>query len=203
MSNEIPQRFPGYDVLEKWDSPSWNKQTRDVIKDRLENVPERNFFSEQEWNTLQAICDRLIPQPDRADTPVPITPFIDWKLHRNQGDGYRFENMPPMREAWRRGIAAVDAESRARHGTGFGELADNLKDATLRAIQHGDVRSDAWHDLPAKKFFEIMLRQVANIYYAHPAAWNEIGFGGPASPRGYVRLGFDRRDPWEAIEAHD
>ena len=35
-------------------------------------------------------------------------------------------------------------------------------------------------------------------YYAHPAAWNEIGFGGPASPRGYVRMDFDRRDPWEA-----
>jgi len=35
----------------------------------------------------------------------------------------------------------------------------------------------------------------------HPASWNEIGFGGPASPRGYVRMNFDRRDPWEAAEA--
>ena len=34
-----------------------------------------------------------------------------------------------------------------------------------------------------------------------PTAWNEIGFGGPASPRGYVRMGLDRRDPWEAVEA--
>jgi hypothetical protein len=41
---------------------------------------------------------------------------------------------------------------------------------------------------------------VVGIYYAHPAAWSEIGFGGPASPRGYVRLGFDERDPWEAEE---
>ncbi|MGH6677602.1 MAG: gluconate 2-dehydrogenase subunit 3 family protein, partial [Bradyrhizobium sp.] len=36
--------------------------------------------------------------------------------------------------------------------------------------------------------------------YAHPAAWSEIGFGGPASPRGYVRLGANRRDEWEAAE---
>lgn len=203
MSGELRQRFPGYDVLDKWDSPSWNEQTRRVVRERLENVPERRFFSEPEWATLDAICARLIPQTDRADAPVPIIPFIDKKMHNNEGDGYRFENMPPMREAWRRGIAAVDAESRARHGTGFADLPDNEKDATLRAIQHGDVRSDAWRDLPAKKFFETMLRQMANIYYAHPAAWNEIGFGGPASPRGYVRLGFDRRDPWEAIESHD
>ena len=34
-----------------------------------------------------------------------------------------------------------------------------------------------------------------------PDVWNEIGFGGPASPRGYVRMGFDKRDPWEAAEA--
>ena len=28
-----------------------------------------------------------------------------------------------------------------------------------------------------------------------------MGFGGPASPRGYVRMELDRRDPWEAAEA--
>jgi hypothetical protein len=37
-------------------------------------------------------------------------------------------------------------------------------------------------------------------YYAHPTAWSEIGWGGPASPRGYVRLDFNERDPWEAAE---
>jgi hypothetical protein len=26
-------------------------------------------------------------------------------------------------------------------------------------------------------------------FYSHPWAWNEIGFGGPAYPRGYMRLG--------------
>ena len=34
-----------------------------------------------------------------------------------------------------------------------------------------------------------------------PTAWSEIGWGGPASPRGYVRLDFNERDPWEAAEA--
>jgi len=35
-------------------------------------------------------------------------------------------------------------------------------------------------------------------YCTQPAAWSEVGFRGPASPRGYVRHGFDERDPWEA-----
>ena len=46
----------------------------------------------------------------------------------------------------------------------------------------------------------MLLKTVVGFYYAHPKAWNEIGFGGPASPRGYVRLGFSERDPWEAKE---
>ncbi len=203
MSNALRQRFPGYDVLDKWHSPSWNEQTREVIAERIEKVPPRRFLDEQEWHVLEAICERLVPQPDRS-VPVPIVPFIDKKLHENEGEGYRYEDMPAMRDAWRRGIAAIEAECRERYGNGFRDLRDNLKDATLRAIQHGNVRSELWRELPPKRFFNsVLLKEAAVIYYAHPAAWNEIGFGGPASPRGYVRLGFDRRDPWEAEERHD
>ncbi len=54
---------------------------------------------------------------------------------------------------------------------------------------------------PAEFFRARLLHDVVGAYYAHPSAWNEIGFGGPASPRGYVRMHYDRRDPWEAAEA--
>ena len=46
-----------------------------------------------------------------------------------------------------------------------------------------------------------MAHDIVRAYYAHPTAWSEIGWGGPASPRGYVRMDFDERDPWEAAEA--
>jgi Gluconate 2-dehydrogenase subunit 3 len=204
MSEVFHHRFPTYDVLDKWNSPSWNDQTRAVVKRRLDEVPDRRFLTETEWEILVAVCNRLIPQPDRGNRPVPIVPFIDEKLHKNQGDGYRYEGMPPMREAWRQGIKAIDEEARSRWGEGFRELPHNQQEAVLRAVQHNDVRSDAWQGLPAKQFFSsLLLRTAASIYYAHPAAWSEIGFGGPASPRGYVRLGFDRRDPWEAEERND
>ena len=66
-------------------------------------------------------------------------------------------------------------------------------------VQTGRVESRYWGDLPAGGFFlHVLLKQTVGIYYSHPAAWSEIGFGGPASPRGYVRLGFNERDPWEA-----
>ena len=34
-------------------------------------------------------------------------------------------------------------------------------------------------------------------YYAHPWAWDEIGFGGPAYPRAYTRLERGEPEPWE------
>jgi hypothetical protein len=203
MSEVFNDRFPTYDVLDKWDSPSWNEQTRAVVGKRLHEVPDRRFLTESEWAVLSAVCNRLIPQPDRGEASVPIVPFIDEKLFKNQGDGYRFEGIPPTREAWRRGLQAIEDEARARWGGGFRELPTNQQDAVLRAIQYGDVRSATWEGLPPKLFFRsVLLRAVVSVYYAHPAAWSEIGFGGPASPRGYVRMGFDRRDPWEAEERH-
>ncbi len=69
-------------------------------------------------------------------------------------------------------------------------------------MQSGEVNGDRWSGLDAKAFFEHrILVDVPALYYAHPKAWSEIGFGGPASPRGYVRLDGDRPDPWEAAEA--
>jgi hypothetical protein len=56
--------------------------------------------------------------------------------------------------------------------------------------------------MPPKGFYkQRLMHDLVMAYYSHPTAWNEIGFGGPASPRGYVRMGFNRRDPWEAVEA--
>ena len=40
-------------------------------------------------------------------------------------------------------------------------------------------------------------------FYAHPWAWNEIGFGGPAYPRGYARMGVGQSEAWEGAEALD
>lgn len=192
--------YPDYDVLKKWDSPSWNAQTRAVIRRRLDEVPGRRFLTEAEWALLEAIAARLLPQPERAE-PVPIVPWIDEKLSQDRRPGYRYADMPPMRDAWRQGLAAIAGEARARHGTDFRDLSPDMQDALLRAVQRGEVDGRHWGDLPANCFFsELLLKEIVAVYYSHPAAWSEIGFGGPAAPRGYVRLGFDEHDPWEAEE---
>jgi hypothetical protein len=192
--------YAGYDVLSKWDSPSFDAATRGVLSGRLTCIPPRRFLSPDEWSLMEALAARLLPQPERA-APIPITPWIDALLFSDQGEGFRHANMPPLRAAWRSGLAAIDAEARHRRGAGFGALPVAEQDALLEAIAAGDVAAICWQDVPAQRFFtDILLKTVVGIYYAHPSAWSEIGFGGPASPRGYVRLGFSQRDGWEARE---
>jgi Gluconate 2-dehydrogenase subunit 3 len=197
------ERYPGYDVLAKRDTPSWNAQTRAVIDRRLAIEPGTHcFFDAAEWLTLRALCARIVPQPADRAQPVPLAAMIDAKMHEKRGDGYRDARLPPMREAWQRGLAALDAEATARHGVHFHALAPAEQDNLLHAMQHGELKHAAWDGMPCEMFFKHrVLSDIVRSYYTHPTAWNEIGWGGPASPRGYVRMDFDRRDPWEAAEA--
>ena len=199
----MPERYPGYDVLAKRDSPSWNDKTRRVIAERLALDPARHtFFTDAEWLTVGALCARILAQDDVKAAAVPLAAMLDDKLAKNARDGFRDSRLPPPREAWRRALAALDAESVQRHGCRFHELPIAAQSGLLVLCQQGELRGPAWGDMPAAQFFtKRLLHDLVADYYAHPTGWCEIGYGGPASPRGYVRMDYDRRDPWEASEA--
>ncbi|PPQ25725.1 gluconate 2-dehydrogenase subunit 3 family protein [Rhodopila globiformis] len=197
-----PERYPGYDVLSKRNTPSWNEQTRRAIDQRLAVPREPQFFSEAEWQTLVALCDRIMPQPPHRP-PVPLAAYVDRKVRLDHQDGFRQAAMPRQQEAWRRGLAALDEAARQAHGgRRFHEITPAEQDALLRQAQRGELDGPAWGGMPSAAFFvDRVMHDILSAYYAHPTAWNEIGWGGPAGPRGYVRMGFDKRDPWEAAEA--
>jgi hypothetical protein len=197
----MTERFPGYDVLDKRDTPSWNDASRRAIDHRLSLSDEPRFLTSDEWRLLVALCDRVVPQPSGRPR-IPVAVLIDRKLQQDQGDGYRQASMPPLREAWRQGLHALNEEARLRFGADFVELTPARQDTLLELLAQDQARSEAWQGLGAKAFFKgRVLHDIGSSYYAFPESWNQIGFGGPASPRGYVRMGLNRRDPWEAIEA--
>ena len=194
-------RYPGYDVLAKRRTPSWNEKTREVINHRLAVPREPRFLSPELFTILDAACNRIVPQP-AGRPPVPLAALVDTKLYENQTDGFRYAQMPEQGEAYRRGLAGLEEAAQAQHGRQFATLGAEAQDSILTEAQTDKLSGGAWGDMPSKMFFEhrLMLDTVS-AYYAHPTAWTEMGFGGPASPRGYVRVGLDRRDPWEAAEA--
>jgi hypothetical protein len=200
--NKFESLYPDYDVLAKWNTPSWNDQTRAVVAKRLNEVPSRQFLTELQYRTLEAVCDRVMPQPERGPhEKVPIAPWIDAKLQKNETNGTRYPPLPPQRECWKRGMDAIEAEAQLRFRRSFHTLDPAEQDMILHAMNKGDVKAPDWGSLPSQMFMrKSLLREIVEVYYAHPSAWNEIGFGGPASPRGYLRLRVNRRDPWEAEE---
>ncbi|WP_419825450.1 gluconate 2-dehydrogenase subunit 3 family protein [Sphingomonas sp.] len=199
----MADRFPGYDVLAKRDTPSWNDKTREVVDERLAMGERADVLDAVGRDVLRALAIRVLPQPEGRPPTNMVAMLLD-KIGKDDGEGFRHHRLPKVAEAWTRGLAAIEAEARARHGCGFAQLAPAQADSLLSAIERGEAASDAWGDMPPAIFWAWrMLPDLVSAYYAHPSAWSAIGFGGPASPRGYVRTGTDLRDPWEAAERGD
>jgi hypothetical protein len=218
MNQPFQSRYPGYDVMRKRDTPSWDDATREVVDARLAQRNTPRFCNDAQWRTLCALCAVIVPRSRPAPSPppgeaqpagrrwgepaVPVAAFVDGKLAADQRDGYRNARLPVLRDAWRIGLAALDTESRHAYGSAFAELGEAEQRMLVTRMQRGELEDPSWEGMPCKLFFSLrVLHDIGSAYYAHPQAWNEIGFGGPANPRGYVRLQANRRDPWEPAEA--
>jgi hypothetical protein len=195
----VANRYRHYDVLAKRDTMSWNDKTREVIAQRLSLRLREGVLSTTQLATLQRLVERACPDPPGRPTTT-LAMIVD-RIGADESDGFRHHLLPPTAECWRRGLDAIEAEARQRHGRAFALLDGAQCDRILRDIERGQVQSDAWTDLPPDIFWLWRaLPDCVSAHWAQPALWSAMGFGGPASPRGYVRMGIDRRDPWEAIE---
>ena len=199
----MTDRFPDYDVLDKADTPSWNEQTREVIAARLDLAEQADVLDQHQLVTLRMLADRIVPQPEHRP-PVNTVAILLEKIAKGAEDGYRPAGVPRIAEAWRRGLVAIDAEAQAAHGRTFITLDHGRADAVLAMIERGEADQPEWGDMKPEVFWHWrVIPDLVSAYYAHPSAWSAMGFGGPASPRGYVRLETNRRDPWEAAEQGD
>lgn len=196
-----PGYYPGYRTLGQQDF--WDAATRRVVLDRVNNIPPIRFFNEQEAATLEAVCNCAIPQDDRDEAfRIPIMPQIDKRLHEDSGDGYRFEKMPEDRDAYKWGIQAINEMSQKMHGVPFVGLDRPSQEQLLKSLHQGKpaVDNPIWHKMPVHRFWMLVLTDCIQNYYAHPWAWDEIGYGGPAYPRAYMRLEHGEPEYWEVRE---
>lgn len=177
-------RFPGFDVLEQ--GKHWDERTRQVVMRRLGPHRGARFFTTEEEPVCRALLESLLALEPGG---VPVFELIDARLAEGITDGWRYDDMPPDGPAWRRSIAEL---KRLR----FDRLEPDERRRRLESIR----AEDRFAGMPAKRLWDLWMRSACTAYYSHPAAWNEIGFGGPAYPRGYKNLGLDRREPWEVEE---
>ncbi len=199
VTPQMHGRYPDYNVLDEADR--WDEVTRRMVMERVEQVPPIRFFTHQEAITLGAFCDRVMAQ-DR-EPKIPVLNMVDAKLFAGELDGFHYADMPEDPETWRRVALGLDAAAR-QHGAGdFAGAGAEVQHRVIQAFSDGELHGEVWDELPPSKAWSVVMRAVLSAFYSHPWAWNEIGFGGPAYPRGYARLGAGQRESWEGAPAFE
>lgn len=186
--------FPGFDVLDQ--VGHWDDVTAGVVLARLDPQPDYSFFTPAEQAVADALFDRLLGQ-DR-EPKVPVLLLVDRRLALDETDGWRYEGMPEDRDAWRITLAALDDDARSTHGASFHALEGPDQAALVQAVQQA---GGSWHGLAASHVWSLWTRYACAAFYSHPWAWNEIGFSGPAYPRGYKSRGPNGLESWEIRHA--
>lgn len=187
-------RFPDFDVLGQ--SKHWDRVTAGVVLDRLTAPAAMRFFTPQEQAAAIALCDQLLDQ--RGDPRIPVVSMIDARLAEADTDGWHFQDMPEDGDGWRASLRALNADATERFGDEFATCSWEHQAILIQAVH--DRGSVQWHGMNAAHVWSLWTRYTCTAFYAHPAAWNEIGFPGPAYPRGYKNPGVDAREPFEVAD---
>lgn len=197
-----PGYYPGFSTMKQ--KSYWDGATRAVVEKRLQEQEPLRFFAPEEAATLEAVTARILPQDDRTpDRRIPILPSLDERLFTNRLEGYRYADMPPDQEAYRLSIRAFTQMAEEVHGRRFEELDTLEQEYLLRSVHKAEPAGarDLWAQMNIERFWALLVADVCSVYYAHPWAWDEVGFGGPAYPRGYMRLEDGEPEPWEVDES--
>ncbi len=196
-----PGYYPGFSTLAQ--QKYWDAATRMLIHRRVNRSIPIRFFTPDEEQTMRAVVDRILPQEDRLESHrIDVLAGIDERLFENRLEGYRYADMPPDQDAYRLAARAFEAMAHEQYGQSFHALDIMRQETLLRSVHRAEplAAKELWSRMNIDRFWTMLVADCCSVYYAHPYAWDEIGFGGPAYPRGYMRLEEGEPEPWEVDE---
>ena len=201
MPKQQPGYYPGFSTMAQ--ERFWDAATRMVVHKRMREQKPIRFFDQADARTMRAVVERIMPQDDRAaERRIDVFSGIDERLFENKLEGYRYADMPADQEAYRIAAKAFDQMAQEEYGIRFDELQTMDQEKLLKIVHDAEPRSakELWARMNVERFWAMLVGDCCAVYYAHPYAWDESGFGGPAYPRGYMRLEEGEPEPWEVEE---
>lgn len=189
-------RFPGFDVLAQ--AEQWDEVTAGVVLARLGLPSMLSFFTDEEVAIAAPLLDLLLAQD--SDPKVPVLALVDDRLAAGETDGWHYDDMPEDGQAWRDTLAALDDDARKQHDAGYAELSTARQARLLQDVQDLADAGDMWHDWLGSHVWSLWTRYACTAFYSHLWAWNEMGFAGPAYPRGYLNPGVNARESYEVAD---
>ena len=191
--------YPSGTVRALLDTPHVSEATRAAVQARLDApaayVPQ--FLAPETYTLLGAVAARLFPQPDRPEQPIALAPAVDQRLAEGRADGWRYDALPPDREAYRLGLGGIQEIAQSQFQADFTTLNTEQQDAVLQALASGTPPGTIWETLDAGRFFEEMLAELTETYYAHPLAQEEIGYVGLADLPAWTKIGLNEKEDRE------
>ncbi|WP_245815670.1 gluconate 2-dehydrogenase subunit 3 family protein [Seinonella peptonophila] len=187
--------YPTYDVMKEKDE--WDNHTQQIVSNRLHPTTSYSFLTQEESTILQTICKQLTGD-ERESLILYILDHIDQTLSSPIGEGQRKVGMPKAKELIRLGLEALEQTSQEKYQISFVQLDKKTQLLLLNQLSNEQALTSKWNFVPQRELFKKLLTLTLEAYYSHPLVWSEIGYGGPAYPRGYVRTQLGQLDPWEA-----
>lgn len=192
----IQSHYPSFHVLDEQEA--WDDHSQRIVLSRLEPARSLRFFTAAEAGLVRRICSLLVHDetPDVLDY---IVAHLDDTLHQSPGEGQRKAGIPPGPALIRAGLNAVAQGAQQVYGSAFEQLATEDQKHYLQQISAAKAEPPTvWGATPQREWFDKLLTLTVESYCSHPSVWSEIGYAGPAYPRGYVRTQLGQLDPWEA-----
>ena len=174
------------------------------------------FFMPTEAATVEAIVDRLIPadQLSLGGKDAGCAIFIDRQLAGSFGkstrlymkgpfakglptQGYQGELTPAQR--YREGLQALGEYVRTKYAKSFSQLSTNQQDEILEGLESGKVELKLGSGLPTRGFFDLVLENTMEGFFADPL------YGGNKGLTGWKLVGFPgaRYDYRDHVDKHN
>lgn len=192
----VRSHYPSFNVMKEQDA--WDDHTQSIVASRLEPKKELRFFTAEEAQLMRQISSLLVndQNPEVLDY---VVGHIDQALYQSPGEGQREAGVPEASILVRAGLQAIERGAQAQYGCSFTELElQRQKDFVQQLSRFNAEPKDVWGHIPQKPLFTKLMSMTVEPYSSHPAVWSDIGYAGPAYPRGYVRTQMGQLDPWEA-----
>jgi len=172
--------------------------TRKALQNRIDRKYkiEPEFFDAEIFQTLHAVCMRLIPQ-NNPERMIDLAGCLDGILAEGKGNGWRYDAMPEDGKAFIIGLYGIDKSADSKYQNHFHLLNSNEQDLILASVQSGEATGLTWGILPAKLFFEELLAALVELYYSHPFAKEDIGEVAMADAKGWQKIGLNQLEEHE------
>lgn len=194
---KLKATYQKFNVLDE--KEAWDEHTREIVLKRTQpSFQTYLVFTLYQVELVKKVATHLI-YDEREEILQFIVAHFDQTLDGTAGEGQRKVGIPLQKDLVLQGLEVLDEVSKSQFTWRFVELETHKQEAILTLLDKGEAPTQrGWNKQLQQAFFQKLLSIVVSAYYSHPTVWSEIGYAGPAYPRGYVRSELGETDPWEA-----